>query len=482
MTRTERTIGERFFASAGVQEGVESILASVRQHAAELTEEQPPREELAESYDSLMARATEARGRALLYPYIGSGIGNGPLVELADGSVKWDMICGIGVHFFGHSDPGLIRAAVMGSIADTVMHGNLQSGFEPYEFSELLLEEAGKGSSLKHCFVAASGALVNENALKLAYQKSGGAPRVIVFKDCFMGRTVTMSQIGDSAKNRIGLPLSALVDYMPFYDETDAVTMGMEGQIKLACDRLMCLIERYPKQHACFVFELVQGEGGFNTAPREFFVELMKICREHGIAVWVDEIQTFGRTTSMFAYEGLGLGEYMDIVTIGKMTQACATLFTEAYNPGPGLLSATFTGSGASCAAGSYILRSLREGEYYGENGRISQHFGAFQEQAEVLIAKHPEWFPTLGGGRLTSVPTELVGGWGGMMRFSPFGGSKEKVTKALRTCFEEGVLLFSCGHGPYHLRLLPPLGVMELKDWPRVFACIERGLAKAAG
>ena len=238
MTELDKTIGDRFFASAGVEQGIESILASVREHAAELIEERPPREELVETYDRLMARATEARGRALLYPYIGSGIGNGPLVELADGSVKWDMICGIGVHFFGHSDPGLIRATVMGSIGDTVMHGNLQSGFEPYAFSELLLEEAGKGSNLKHCFVAASGALVNENALKLAFQKSDGAPRVIVFKDCFMGRTVTMSQLGDSAKNRIGLPLSTLVDYMPFYDEAEAARTGMAGQIKLATDRL----------------------------------------------------------------------------------------------------------------------------------------------------------------------------------------------------------------------------------------------------
>ena len=66
-------------------------------------------------------------------------------------------------------------------------------------------------------------------------------------------------------------------------------------------------------------------------------------------------------------------------------------------------------------------------------------------------------------------------------MRFSPFGGSKSLIGKALKTCFEEGVLLFSCGHGPYHLRMLPPLGVMKLEDWPRVFGCVERGLARAA-
>ena len=38
------------------------------------------------------------------YASIGTGRGRGPLVELVDGSVKWDMITGIGVHGFGHGD------------------------------------------------------------------------------------------------------------------------------------------------------------------------------------------------------------------------------------------------------------------------------------------------------------------------------------------------------------------------------------------
>lgn len=481
-TSAAATHGGRFMQSAEVERGIEAILGAMQEGSAQITDVQPASGELRESYDDLMARAGAARGRGLLYPYIGSGLGNGALVELADGSVKWDMICGIGVHFFGHSDPGVVGASLRGAMSDTIMHGNLQSGFEPYEFSEIVLEEAKKGSDLKHCFVAASGALVNENALKLAYQKHDAAPRVLAFKDCFMGRTVTMSQIGDSAGNRVGLPLSTLVDYMPFYDEGMAAQTSPTRVIDMACDHLQSYIERYPGQHACFIFELVQGEGGFNTAPREYFVELMKICKANNIAVWDDEVQTFGRTASMFAYDTVGVGEYVDLVTIGKMSQACATLFTEAYNPGPGLLSATFTGSGSACKAGSEILSRLLSGGYYGEDGLIARHHAAFREQARAMVDKHPEWFPAVEPHRLSPTPVSNVGGIGGMMRFTPFGGVKEKVTKALRACYDEGVILFSCGHGPYHIRMLPPLGVMKLEDWPRVFAAVERGLAKVGG
>jgi acetylornithine/N-succinyldiaminopimelate aminotransferase len=64
------------------------------------------------------------------------GAGNGALVELLDGSVKWDMICGIGVHFFGHADPDLIEAPPLKRrIDDTLKHGNLQTELRAFEFA-----------------------------------------------------------------------------------------------------------------------------------------------------------------------------------------------------------------------------------------------------------------------------------------------------------------------------------------------------------
>ncbi len=478
MTMTKpaaQTLGEDLRASPAVAAAIETIVGEVRGHAARITGVRPPDPSKKESYDALMARAAVVRGRGLLYPYLGSGAGHGALVELLDGSVKWDMICGIGVHFFGHSDPDLTEAALWGSIDDTLKQGNLQSNFDAYAFAETLLAEAARSSRLRHAFVSTSGAMANENALKVCYQKHAPAPRVIAFRDCFMGRSVTMCQIGDSAANRVGVPLSTLVDYIPFYDEVEAARVGQGAHIDSIVSRLREVVDRYPGQHACFIFELVQGEGGFNTAPREFFKALMEFCRASNIAVWDDEIQTFGRTERMYAYEMLDLGEYVDVLCVGKMTQACATLFTEAYNPKPGLLSATFTGETASFRVGQRAVERLRDGAYYGPEGTIARHHARFREQVRALATKHPEWFPRVPGA------ADIVGGVGGMMRFSPFAGNKDRIGKACRICFDEGVILFSCGHGPYHVRMLPPLGVMREEDWPRVFECVERGLARTA-
>ena len=301
-----------------------------------------------------------------------------------------------------------------------------------------------------------------------------------------MGRSVTMSQIGDAAANRVGIPLSTLVDYMPFYDGAAAKRMsagdvsGKSRYIDMCVWHLRQYVERYPKQHACFIFELVQGEGGFNTAPREFFVELIKVCRDAKIAVWDDEIQSFGRTSQMFAYEELNLGEYVDVFCVGKMTQVCATLFTEEYNPGPGLLSGTFTSTSAAFNVGIKVLEHLseHEGKYFGAEGQFARHHAQFVKHVRALAARHPAWFPTM---TKWGEVDDIVGGTGGMMKFTPFGGDKDKINKACKTLFDAGVVVFYCGHGPYHVRMLPPLPAFKEEDWGRVFKCIEAGLSAAA-
>lgn len=482
-THSTTTIGAQLAASPAVEAAIDQLVREARAHSAKLTDIRPPSAELKETYEQLMKRAADVRGRGLLYPYIGSGVGNGALVELLDGSVKWDLICGIGVHFFGHSDADLIRAGLRGAMSDTLQHGNLQTNLEPIEFAETLLKLASRKSRLKYCYSSTSGAMANENALKVCYQKHAPASRLLAFKDCFMGRSVTMSQIGDAAANRVGIPLTTLVDYMPFYDEAAARRMGagdMSGQtrfIDMAVSHLREYVERYPKQHACFIFELVQGEGGFNTAPREFFLELFKVCREARIAIWDDEIQSFGRTTEMFAYEAMDLGDWVDVFCVGKMTQVCATLFTEEYNPGPGLLSGTFTSSTPAFAMGTRVLQRLADpaAGLYGAGGAFARHHAAFAKGIRDIAARNPQWFPP---GREYA---DIVGGSGGMMKFTPFGGKKDAITKLCKHLFDAGVIAFYCGHGPYHVRMLPPLAVLNESDWPRIMACIEKGLANCA-
>lgn len=471
------TVAAGLFGSEATSAAIDQLVSGVRAAQSAITAARPARDALTQPFNELLDRAAQTKGKAALYPYIGSGIGHGPLVELADGSVKWDLINGIGVHMFGHSDPDLIATAIRAAMSDTVMQGNLQFNHDSTAFAELLLDEAGRNSMLKHAFLTNSGAMANESALKICFQKHHPASRVIAFEHCFMGRSTTLAQIGDSAAGRVGIPLNTMVDYMPFFDRERP-----EQSIESATWHLEQYIKRYPGQHAVFVMELVQGEGGFNIAPREFFEPLMKICRQNDIAVWIDEVQTFGRNESMFYFDQLGLGDYVDVVTIGKMSQVCACLYTESFAPKPGLLSGTFVGSTVGLNVGRRLLERLRAGGYYGPDGKNAQLHNAFRHHAEALVKRHPEWFPPVPdpfGGHYEKSPH--FGGVGGMMRFTPFAGEKSKINRLMHVLFEEGVICFSCGHQPFHIRFLPPVGVMQPEQFKDVFEIVERALARVA-
>jgi len=475
-TTSPATAGGAFRASDALASGVETVLEGLRQAKATITDARPPKDELKAELERYDALANESRGKGLFVPYVGSGVGNGPLVELLDGSVKFDMVCGIGPHFFGHSDEDLARTALVAATSDVHMQGYFQQNADAIDLTALMAKEAGRRSRLAHAFLCNSGAMANDNALKIVYQKHHPADRVIAFADCFMGRSVAMCQIGDSAAYRQGVPTTIGVDYMPYFDAAEAARTSESAVIESAVEQLKSYIARYPGQHAAFVFELVQGEGGYNVAPRSFFTALMDVCKEHGIAVWADEVQTFGRTGEMFAYETLDLGEYIDVCTIGKLSQVCAVLFTPEYMPRPGLLSGTFLGGTVPLNIGRRMIERLRSDNLYGDSGIIAHHRGLFEKHAADLVAKRPEWFP--------DVPGSLghAGGLGGMMRLTPFAGDKDKIGALCTQAFHDGLIVLPCGHDPYHLRMLPPIPAMQDEHWGRVFQILEGAMEKTAG
>jgi len=469
------TAGGAFRASDALAQGVDTILARLREARESITGVRPPKEELKGELARYDQMANDSRGKGLFVPYVGSGVGAGPLVELLDGSVKYDMVCGIGPHFFGHSDEDLARTALYASTSDIHMQGYFQQNTDAIELTALLSKEAGRHSRLKHVFLCNSGAMANDNALKAVYQKNHPADRVLAFQGCFMGRSVAMCQLGDNAAYRVGVPTTIGVDYMPFFDPVAAARMGEGRYTEMAVQHLRWYISRYPKKHAAFVFELVQGEGGFNVAPRSFFTALMDVCKEHGIAVWADEVQTFGRTGEMFAYETLGLGDSIDVCTIGKLSQACAAIFTEDYTPKPGLLSGTFLGGSVPLNVGRRMIERLRSEPLYGETGLIAKHRAIFEKHAKTLVGNHPDWFPE------TPSVMGFTGGLGGMMRLTPFGGDKNKVMKLCSNAFHEGLIILPCGHDPYHVRMLPPIPALKDEHWSEVFAILERAMDTTA-
>lgn len=431
------------------------LLEALTEHQQKITQLRPPQKELVQHYHELLSNFMEYRGGQLYFPYIGSGLGNGSLVELLDGSVKYDMISGIGCHYWGHNHPEILEALIEASVSDTVMQGHLQQNIDSLELSEMLLQASG----MDHCFLSSSGAMANENALKLLFQKKYPANRLLAFEHCFMGRTLSLAQITDKPNYREGLPNNLSVDYIPFYRHDQP-----EKSTQAAVEALKKHLKRYPKQHAAMCFELVQGEGGFFPGSTDFFVSLMKILKEHHIPIMADEVQTFGRTPALFAYHYFQLENYIDVVTIGKLSQVCATLFKKDLKPGPGLLSQTFTSSTAAIRASKVIINSLLQDDYLGPNGKIANVHHQFIEKFQKMEQQHPD---------LIKGPY----GIGAMIAFTPLNGEEREVTQFIQKLFHAGVISFIAGGQPSRVRFLVPMGAITSDDINQVTQIVENVL-----
>jgi 4-aminobutyrate aminotransferase-like enzyme len=441
-----------------IAEGTRRLIDVVQEHQKELTGIRPPQQTSTSSYDDILNAFQDIRGIKLFFPYLGSGCGRGPLVELLDGSVKYDMICGIGTHFWGHSHPPLIEAALNGALSDTIMQGNLQQNHEAFTVSQLLVRASG----LDHCFLSSSGAMANENALKIAFQKKFPAHRLLTFDHCFMGRTLTLSQITDKPNFREGLPFQLPIDYLPFYQPSNP-----EGSTQQTLKLLHQYLDRYPNQYAAMCFELIQGEAGIYPGSASFFSSIMQVLKDHNIAIIVDEVQTFGRTPQLFAYQYFQLEHYVDIVSVGKLCQVCATLFRSSFKPQAGLLSQTFISSSTALQGSEWIIRHLLSDDFFGPNGKLTRLYSHFEQHFKRLEKRWPD---------------RIQGpyGIGGMIVFTPFGGENQRVIRFVQDLFQAGVIAFTAGSHPTRVRFLIPAGVLTFEDIDTVMSVVEQVLNMA--
>ena len=396
------------------------------------------------------------RGRPLFYPYLGSGVGRGARAMQADGRWVLDFALGIGVHFFGHGNLDLIETALRAAASDLVMQGNLVFNREYFLLMETLMKHAPHG--MEQCWLALSGADANENALKIVRQKRGGRAGIIAFRGGFHGRTSAMAEITDRPDYRLGQPATFPVHLLPFFDR------HRPDSIEVTLAAMREVIRRDGDSIAALIVELVQGEAGFVTAPREFFVPIFEECRRAGIPIWADEVQTFARTGELFATDLLELADYVDVITIGKCFQGSAVMFRKSFAPDPGLISGTFSGATVAMAVGRRIIEKLTGEGYLGPTGRIRKLERLTRAHLEALASKHP------------GVISE-VDGVGAMLAFRIGDGSLKATRAFITKCFRAGLVLYYGGHDPACIRLFLPAGDLTEAELDEAFAILDRCL-----
>jgi 4-aminobutyrate aminotransferase-like enzyme len=375
---------------------------------------------------------------------------------LADGRWVLDFALGIGVHLFGHGNLDLIETAVRAAASDLVMQGNLIFNREYLRLMQTLMAHAPEG--MDHCWLSLSGADANENALKLVRQKRDGRAALIAFRGCFHGRTSAMAEITDRPDYRRGQPRTFPVEYLSFYQREDQQSSAK------TLSELRQILARSGDTIAAFVVELVQGEAGFVTAPRDFFVPLFEECHRAGVPIWIDEVQTFARTGELFATDQLDLAEYIDVITIGKVFQGSAMLFRKSFAPDPALISGTYAGATVAMAVAIRMIEKLTGEDVFGPDGREKQLEYLTREHLARLSHKH-------------SGVISHVDGVGAMIAFRIGNGSLTATREFIQRCFAAGLVLYYGGHNPACVRLFLPAAVLTQEELAEAFAIIDNSL-----
>src|SRR2546426_412397 len=101
MNHSQSLLSSSAFRSAkdGLLKSIEGAANEIRKHGVKPA---PDSQAARDLYMKEIKEFSSERGRDLYFPFLSSGLGGGPFVELLDGSVKYDMITGIGINFFGH--------------------------------------------------------------------------------------------------------------------------------------------------------------------------------------------------------------------------------------------------------------------------------------------------------------------------------------------------------------------------------------------
>lgn len=348
--------------------------------------------------------------------------GKGSHVWDTTGNEYLDFTSGIAVCNLGHV-PDQVKNEVQKQLNELWHCSNLYHIPAQEELASLLVEN----SFGDHVFFCNSGAEANEAAIKLARRyarkvKGNGAPEIITFKQSFHGRT--MAALTATGQEKIHEGFSPLLPGFRYLTFNDIASLG---EIK--------------ESNACAVLlELVQGEGGVIPADLAWVKELEAICREKGILLMIDEVQTgIGRTGTLFAYEQYGITP--DVISIAKglgsgfPIGAIIAGSEAAKGFEPGSHGSTFGGNPLAATAGLATVKALLGGAVLEKAAGLANYL---DKGLEELKAKHSAVMEIRGLGLLKGIKVE--------------GNALDIVKKAI----EEKLLILTAG--PDVVRILPPL------------------------
>jgi L-lysine 6-transaminase len=367
------------------------------------------------------------------------------IVDLETGKEYLDCYSQFASQPLGWKHPALMKAQNEIGSAGRVKLANSDMYSEEYvsfveKFSEITPD-------FKYYFFIDGGALGVENALKAAFdwkaKKLGYSHAVDInnldvfhLKNAFHGRTgYTLSLTNTTPEKTALFPKFKWTTVEPNWEDIES---------------------RIHKEVAAIIIEPIQGEGGDNHFPPEFFTNLRRIADENDCLLIFDEVQTgMGLTGKMWAYEHFGV--IPDMMCFGKKSQVCGFCSTERIDEvkdnvfhNSGRINSTWGGNIVDMVRSRCIIDAIQK---YNLLNNVQK------------VGKHLLW-------DLRSLPVlDNVRGRGLMIAFD---FSEEYVRDLAMSLLSKNMLALKCGKKS--IRLRPPL-TFSVQDADNAYSFIREAI-----
>ncbi len=420
-------------------------------------------------------KAVVANGVSVFVPSSAISAKNGTIID-ANGNELIDFGGGIGVLNAGHCPPPVVKA--IQEQAGRLIHACFNiSTYEPYlELSEKLVSLFPHGEKTK-VMLTNSGAESVENAIKIARQATKRSA-VICYSEAFHGRTMMAMTLTSKINYKINCgPFAPEVYRLPFpnyYHEGKGLSEYdfAEQELQKLHDATHSIVD--PDNIAAIIIELVQGEGGFNIAPKRYVEGLREFCDKFGIVLIFDEVQSgFCRTGKWGAYQHYGvtpdistwaksMGSGMPIgAVIGRQDVMDAAVV--------GTIGGTYLGNPVSCAAAIATIQYMEDINLNEKAQKISKIVG---DRFRKLKSKCAAIGDIRELGAMQAI--EFV------ENNDPSLPDAETVTQLTKACLKRGLILLSAGTNKNVIRVLSPLVISE-EQLNKGLDIIEEELLKIA-
>jgi len=242
----------------------------------------------------------------------------GTRLVLADGREVVDGMSSWWASIHGYRHP-VLDDAVRAQLDATahVMFGGLTHA-PAVELAELLVDIAPAG--LEHVFLADSGSVSVEVAIKMALQHARGTGRpgrtkLLTVRGGYHGDTLGCMSVCDPVNGMH----SMFADVLPaqLFAPVPSPAFGEPFDDSHVAELARLLAEHDGSVAAVILEPVVQGAGGMRFYAPEYLAAVRHLCDEHDVLLIADEIATgFGRTGRLFGCDHAGVSP--DIMCLGK--------------------------------------------------------------------------------------------------------------------------------------------------------------------